>query len=150
MKALFVVFVVAGTEYVVPALDVVQMESFEGATHVPGAPEYVAGLMQIRGQVVPVVDLRARFGLPRVERTLDTRVIVVLHDGRTVALLVDQAREVLALEPDIFTDPPAIVMERARGFVTKVARVGQRLVLLIDSRSVIGEEKLDGQRSPSK
>ena len=70
------------------------MESFAGATPVPGAPPYVAGLVQVRGRVVPVVDLRARFGLPAAEPTLDTRIVVAQHGERTVGLLVDSAREV--------------------------------------------------------
>jgi purine-binding chemotaxis protein CheW len=143
---LYVLFHVAGSEYVLPASDVLQMESFNGATHVPGAPDYVAGLMQIRGKVVPVIDLRRRFGLEQAPATLDTRVVVVQRDERTVALLVDQAREVVRLNPDEFHPPPEIVVEQAKGFVKLVAQTGKRIVMLIDSARIIGEETLDGQQ----
>jgi len=63
MTTLHVAFRVGTAEYVVPAATVLHLESFETATHVPGAPAYVAGLVQVRGRVVPVVDLRRRFGL---------------------------------------------------------------------------------------
>ncbi len=77
MNALHVLFKVAAVDYAMPAADVLQMESFTSATRVPGTPSYVAGLVQIRGRVVPVVDLRARFELPPVTPSLDTRVVVV-------------------------------------------------------------------------
>jgi purine-binding chemotaxis protein CheW len=70
MSTLHVVFKVAGAEYAIPASEVLQMESYTGATPVPGAPAHVAGLMQVRGRVVPVVDARARFGLPLVDRQI--------------------------------------------------------------------------------
>lgn len=144
MSSLHVVFKVAGAEYAIPASEVLQMESFTGATPVPGAPAHVAGLVQVRGRVVPVVDARARFGLPPVERTLDSRVVVGQLGSRVVGLLVDSAREVLKLAPDQVQPPPQLVAEQAQGFVKAVARIGPRLVMLIDFPRVIGEEKVHG------
>jgi purine-binding chemotaxis protein CheW len=144
MSALHVVFKVAGAEYAISAAEVVQMESFTGATPVPGAPPHVAGLMQVRGKVVPVVDARARFGLPPAERTLDTRVVVGQLGTRIVGLLVDSAREVMKLAPEQLQPPPPLVAEQAKGFVRAVAQVGPRLVMLIDFPRVIGEEKVHG------
>jgi purine-binding chemotaxis protein CheW len=145
VSALHVLFKVAGSEYVLPASDVLQMESFTSATRVPGAPPYVAGLVQIRGRVVPVVDLRARFGLQSAEPVLDTRVVVVQQGERAVGLLVDVAREVVSIAPENFKPPPEIVAEQAAGFVKAVAQVGGRLVMLIDCDRVIGEGKLHGK-----
>jgi len=144
MSALHVVFKVAGAEYAIPASEVMQMESFTGATPVPGAPAHVAGLVQVRGRVVPVVDARARFGLPPVDRTMDSRVVVGQLGSRTVGLLVDSAREVMKLAPEQLQPPPPMVAEQAQGFVKAVAQVGQRLVMLIDFSRVIGEEKVHG------
>jgi purine-binding chemotaxis protein CheW len=144
MSTLHVVFKVAGAEYVIPAAEVVQMESFTGATPVPGAPAHVAGLVQVRGRVVPVVDARVRFGMPTVERTLDSRVVVGRLGTRTVGLLVDSAREVLKLAPEQLQPPPPLVAEQAQGFVKAVAQVGPRLVMLIDFPRVVGEETVDG------
>ncbi len=144
MSVLHVVFKIDGAEYALPAADVLQMESFTGATPVPGAPPHVAGLVQVRGRVIPVVDARARFGLPPVERSLDSRVVVGQLGTRTVGLLVDSAREVLKLDPDTLQPPPPLVVEGAKGFVKAVAQVGPRLVMLIDFPRVVGEETPDG------
>jgi purine-binding chemotaxis protein CheW len=144
MSVLHVVFKVDGAEYALPAADVLQMESYTGATPVPGAPAHVAGLVQVRGRVIPVVDARMRFGLPPGQRSLDTRVVVGQLGNRIVGLLVDSAREVLKLDPAQVKPPPPLVVEGARGFVKAVAQVGPRLVMLIDFPRVIGEETPDG------
>jgi purine-binding chemotaxis protein CheW len=140
MSTLHVLLRVADAEYVLPALDILHMESFTAATKVPGAPPYVAGLVQIRRTVVPVVDVRVRFGLPAAVATLDSRVVVVQSGTRTVGLLVDSAREILSIAPDQFRPPPELVAEQAAGYVTSVAQAGARLLMLIDFRKVIGEE----------
>ena len=145
MSALHVVFHVAGNDYALPASEVLHMESFTGAVRVPGTRPYVAGLMQTRSRVVPVVDLRARFGLPAAEPTLDSRVVVVQHGPRVVGLLVDRAREVLHIESDQFRPPPEVIREQAEGFVTSVAQAGPRLVMMIDFAKVIGEEIPDAE-----
>jgi purine-binding chemotaxis protein CheW len=136
---LHVVFKVAGTEYAMPAADVVQMESYAGATPIPGAASHVAGIVQVRGRVVPVVDLRARFGLDAAARTLDSRLVIGQDGGRSVALLVDSAREVVKLDPEQLEPPPPIVADETKGFVKAVARIGERLLMLIDFKRVIGE-----------
>ncbi len=147
MSSLHIMFRVADATYVVAADDVVVMESFEGATRVPGAAEHVAGLVQIRGAVVPVVDLRARFRLPPAEPTLDTRVVVVQAGARRVGLLVDSARDVVRIAADAFQPPPAAIRRQASGFVKAVAQVAGRLVMLIDHLQVVGEEQGDGDGS---
>jgi purine-binding chemotaxis protein CheW len=141
VTVLHVVFRVAGAEYVLPASVVLQMESFAGATPVPGAPPYVTGIIQVRGRVVPVVDLRVRFGLPPVEATLDSRVVVLELPERTVGLLVDSAREVVKLAPDQLRSPPSLVSaDGAEGYVKSVAHLDKRLLMLLDSAKVVGEE----------
>ncbi|KYF68561.1 chemotaxis protein CheW [Sorangium cellulosum] len=145
MSGLHVVLKVADTEYAISAADVLHMESFTGATRVPGTRPYVGGLIQIRGRVVPVVDLRARFGLPTIEPTLDSRVIVVQSGGRTVGLLVDSAREVVNIAADELRPPPEVMTEESSGFVRAVAKLGKRLVMLVDVGKVIGEEQDHGR-----
>ena len=141
---LHVLFKVADAEYALPVSSVLHMESFTGATKVPGTAPYVAGLVQIRGRVVPVLDVRARFGLPPGDRTLDSRVVVAQQQERTVGLLVDSAREVLRIEPDKFKAPPEVVSQHTQGFVKAVAQAGQRLVMLLDFAKLIGEAGAHG------
>ncbi len=140
---LHVLFKVDETLYALPADVVLQMESYTGATLVPGAPAFVAGIIQLRGRVVPVVDLRARFGLPPKERTLETRVVVGEQHDRTVALVADSAREVVRLTPSQLKPPPRLVDDGTKGFVKAVGQLGDRTVMVLDFAKVIGEEPLD-------
>lgn len=139
-RVLYVVFKVDGAEYALRADTVVQMESYSGATPVPGAVPWVAGIMQLRGRVVPVVDLRARFGLPAAPPTADTRVVVGEADGRAVALVADTAREVMRIPPSQVVPPPRLVDDGAGGYVTAVAQVGARTIMVLDFRKLIGDE----------
>lgn len=142
MTALYVVFRVAQAEYAVPAAQVLQLESFSGVTAVPGTLPHVTGIVQVRGQIVPVIDLRLLFGEPEAQAELDTRIIVVVLGERTVGLRVDSSREVLKLEEEQFHATPTVVSERSRGFVRGVARVGPRLLMLLNLVKVLGEEEL--------
>jgi purine-binding chemotaxis protein CheW len=144
VTALHVVFKVADGDYVVAAADVLQMESYSGATRVPGALPYVAGVVQVRGRVVPVIDVRTRFGLSMATPTLDSRVVVVHFQDRTVGLLVDSAREVIKLAPEQIQPPPRIVAEGADGFVKGVAHLDKRLLMLVDFVKIIGEDPIHG------
>lgn len=144
MLALHVTFRVGTAEYALPAADVLHLESFEAATHVPGAPAYVAGLVQTRGRLVPVVDLRARFGLPAVEHSLDRRIVVVQLGTRIAGLLVDSARDIMQIDEAAFEKPPDLVELQSAGFVKAVATVAKRLILLVDVPRIIGEELSHG------
>lgn len=138
---LYVVFRVGDVDYALPASTVLQMESFTGATTVPGARPFVAGIIQLRGRVVPVVDLRVRFGLAAVPPSIDSRVVVVEHAGRAVALLADVAREVVRVTEDEAKPPPRLVDDG--GFVNAVIQRPDRTLLVLDPEKVIGEETLD-------
>lgn len=140
---LHVVFAVAEVEYALPVASVLQMESFAGATEVPGAPAYVLGIVTVRGRVLPVVDLRRRFGLPGSTPGFDTRIVVTESGGRIVALCVDRAREVIDLDPAQRQPAPDLVSDRSAGLVHGMHAVGARLLLLLDLSKVLGEHPHD-------
>jgi purine-binding chemotaxis protein CheW len=147
VNGLHVVFKVGDGDYVLPAADVLQMESFTTATPIPGSAPHVAGLVQVRGRVIPVIDLRARFGLPPVPRTLDSRVIVVQTGDRHVGLLADSAREVVRIDDDQFRPPPEVVAEQSAGFVRSIAQAGNRIVMRVDFEKVIGQSAVSEEQN---
>jgi purine-binding chemotaxis protein CheW len=138
---LFVVFKVGGVDYALAADEVLQMESYGGATPVPGAPDFVTGIIQLRGRVIPVIDLRRRFGLAPLEPTLDSRVVVGEREGRAIALLAETAREVVRVSPSQQKAPPRLVDDG--GFVRSVVQLEDRTILVLDFAKVIGEEPID-------
>lgn len=140
MSELNVVFRVGDGEYAIPADVVLHMETFQGATRVPGTPPHVLGIVQVRGRVIPVVDLRRRFGLALRERGLSDRVLVVEHEGRQVGLLADSAREVVRVDADAFSAPPDL--DGQQSLVAGVAELGGRLLLRIALDRLLGPAEL--------
>jgi purine-binding chemotaxis protein CheW len=144
LDALHLLCRVGDATYALPAREVVELESYAGATAVPGTAPWVDGLVQIRGRVVPAVDLRARLGLPRAPRSLDTRIVVVELGDRVVGLVVDAAREVVRIDPDadggdpVEAAPDAVDAAVVRGMV----RAGERRFLLIDLASLLPGQEL--------
>lgn len=143
-SVLYVIFKVGETEYALAADSIFQMESFNGATSVPGAPPFVIGIVHVRGRIVPLVDLRLRFGLQPGPAVLENRIVVGLHRERLVGLLVDSGREVLKIAPTQFQPPPRILDDQAGGFIKAVAQICSRVIMLVDFAKIIGEEHLDG------
>ena len=128
----FIVFEIAGAAYALPSDAVRQMEMVEHITPVPNAPPFIAGIVFSRGQVVPAVSLRRRFGLDDKPHDLKTRLIVVLHAGRTVGLIADSAREFLPIEAESVRPPPDALVGPAAQFLRGVAVVDERMILILD------------------
>jgi purine-binding chemotaxis protein CheW len=145
MSVLYIVLEVADSAYILPASDVRELETFNGATPVPAARDFVAGVVHIRGRVVPVVDLRRRFGLPPIDRTLETRVVVTEVGDRLVGLVADRARELLRQSVEI-KPPPRVIAEQTQGFVKGIVEIEKRIYLLLDLDMIIGEEQDHGER----
>ncbi len=140
MSTLHVICKIGESEYAIPASEVYQMETYSGATPVPGAPSYVAGLVQIRQKIIPVLNARERFGLPAKPTDLETRVVVLKLSERLVGILVDSAREVQNISPDLFKAPPEIIVKQSEGFVKAVANFKERIIMLMDTLKIVGEE----------
>ena len=133
----YVLFNVAGTTYGLPSGQVRHMEMVEQVTPVPNAPPFVEGVVFSRGQVVPVVNLRVRFGFERAARDLRTRLLVVESSGRTIGLLADDAREFVAI-PDASIQPPSDAIGGLSGnYVEGIATLGDRIVLMLKLTHVI-------------
>jgi purine-binding chemotaxis protein CheW len=113
-------------------------------TNVPHAPEYVEGVMNLRGRIVPVIDLRRRFDQPAVENQRKNRVLVADVDGRAVGLVVDSASEVLKINEAQIEPPPNVFADKATNYVTGVAKYDGRLIILVDLKKILqnGELKM--------
>src|SRR5690349_16129799 len=126
----FILFELAGTAYAVPSQVVQQMEMVEQITPVPNSPPFVDGVVFVRGQVVPVVNLRARFNFERAPCDIKTRLMVIAHSDRSVGLLVDSAREFITLTEDAIKPTPDAITTLSGRYLAGIANVDQRLVLI--------------------
>lgn len=133
----YILFSVAATTYALPSRQVAHVEMVEQVTRVPNAPAFVDGVVFSRGQVVPAINLRARFGFDRAERDLRTRLLVVQAGGRSVGLLVDACREFLAI-PAAAIQPPADGLSGISArYITGIATLHERLVVVLDLAALL-------------
>lgn len=138
----FILCEVAGTTYAVPSGDVAQLEMIEHITPVPNAQAAVEGVVFSRGQVIPAINLRTRFGFPKIEFDTRARLVVVSVGGRNIGLIVDAAREFKRI-PREAINPPSENLETTSGkYLEAIATLGDRIILLLNLAEVVkvGEE----------
>lgn len=113
-------------------------------TKVPTAPAYMRGVVNVRGQAIPVVDMRLRFGLPSVSDTVNTRIIVMelTIDGETAVIggLADSVHEVIELEQGNINPPPHIAMRWRTDFILGMGKRGDEFIIILDVNAVFSSE----------
>jgi purine-binding chemotaxis protein CheW len=127
----YILFSVAATTYALPSREVRHMEMIEGTTRVPNAPAFIDGVVFSRGQVVPVVNLRARFGFERAPYDLRSRLLVVQTGARQIGLVADSAREFVNIPPDAIQPPNEALTGMSGRYVEGIASLGDRLILIL-------------------
>ena len=129
----YILFTVNGTTYALPSQDVAHVEMIEQVTAVPNAAAFVDGVVFSRGQVVPAINLRVRFGFERVAPDLRSRLLVVQVQGRYVGLLVDSCREFLTI-PAASIHPPgdALSSTTQASYLSGIATLGDRVIVLLN------------------
>lgn len=133
----YILFNVAGTTYALKSDQVLHVEMLEQVTPVPNAPGYVEGVVFSRGQVVPVINLRARFGFDRAGVNPRSRLLVVEHEGRRVGLLADESREFIRISESAIRPPQEAIGGLSGNYLEGVATLGERIVLILDVREVV-------------
>jgi purine-binding chemotaxis protein CheW len=137
MSETFILFMVAGTTYALRSRDVAHIEMVDRVTAVPNAAPFVDGVVFSRGQVVPALNLRARFGFVRTPVDLATRLLVVNADGRSVGFVVDAAREFVSIDPGSIQPPNAALTGLSGRYLEGVANLGDRLILVLNLAEVL-------------
>ena len=151
MENQVVVFNLADEHYGVEIAAVDGIIKMQAITVVPRAPHFVEGVTNLRGEVLPVIDLRTRFGMVKVEAyTNDTRIVVVELGGQKVGMIVDAVTQVLRIQSESIEPPSPIVTTLDSAFIRGIAKVDERLVILLDLTRVLSlEEKQDLQAVPA-
>ncbi|MHB1529924.1 MAG: chemotaxis protein CheW [Acidiferrobacteraceae bacterium] len=136
----FLTFRLDQEEYGIPILQVQEIKGWERATRVPSSPAYVQGVINLRGLIVPVVDLRLRFGLPEREADEVTVIIVVNLNGRLAGLTVDSVTDVIDLLSDQLCPVPEYEGRTDREFISGLAPREGGLLILLDVAHLLGPE----------
>jgi purine-binding chemotaxis protein CheW len=130
-------FVIGDEEFAVDILEVQEIIRMVEITPVPKAPHYVEGVVNLRGKVIPIIDMRLRFGLSTAERTKETRIVVVDVSRVILGLVVDSVSEVLRIPSNLIESPPN-GKQGAAEFHKGVGRVDGRLLVLLDLTRLVG------------
>ena len=128
----FVTCRIAQEEFALDVLSVQEINRMVEVTRVPKAPYFVEGVINLRGRIIPVLDLRRRFGLPASDRTDDSRIMVVLVRQRMVGLIVDEVVEVLRVPKSMIEPPPSVGSSAGAEFTQGVGRIEDRLLIVLD------------------
>lgn len=144
----YLTFVLGKEEYGLAILKVREIIGFMDITAVPRTPEYVRGVINLRGQVISVIDLRAKFGMEKTERTEHTCIIVVemAQEGRKLStgIIVDRVSEVLNIAAENVEDPPSFGCGVKTDFIVGMGKIGQSVKILLDIDRVLTDEELAG------
>jgi purine-binding chemotaxis protein CheW len=135
-------FKVGRETYGVPITSLHEIVRVPEITAVPDAPDYLEGVINLRGKIVSVMDLRKRFGEKQATVKKNNRILVVEHAGRLAGLIVDSASEVLKIPADAVEAPPAVFQEGGLNCVTGLGKVGGRLVVLLDMSKLLAPASL--------
>ncbi len=110
-------------------------------TRVPQTPHYVKGLINLRSTVIPVIDLRALFGLPEGEQSDDSRIMVLQVGTKTVGIVVDGVDEVLRISQDQIAEPPPTVASLGNEYLDGLVKLADKLLILLDIDKILGQEQ---------
>ena len=143
-----VTFMVGNEEFAIEILSVQEIVRMMAITSVPQSAPSVEGVVNLRGQITPVVDLRGRFGLEPREHGIDSRMIVVEVGGYVLGFIVDKVNEVLRLSSDIVEPAPTLVTSVSSDYIRGVGKLDDRLLILLDLTRLFGEGELqDAERT---
>jgi purine-binding chemotaxis protein CheW len=135
----YLTFTVGSEEYGAEILRVQEVTGFTAITPIPNAPHHFRGVMNLRGTIIPVIDLRRRFGLPAVEPNRSNAIVVVTAGAKVMGLLVDAVTDVRTFAADDIAPSPDFSEPAQNGSVTGLAKTGEKVVLLLDLDEILAD-----------
>ncbi|MBX9954798.1 MULTISPECIES: chemotaxis protein CheW [Peribacillus] len=135
-----IVFQIKDKEYAIPVDKVSGIEKLLHITRVPKALKFVKGVINLRGVITPIIDLRVRFDFEEVEYDESTRIIIVILDDMEVGLIVDSANDVLDIPVESIEPQPEVVGHLASEYISGVAKIEKRLLVLINLEKALSLE----------
>jgi purine-binding chemotaxis protein CheW len=138
-----VTFEVGSEQFAIDILSVQEINRMMQITRVPQSPDCLEGVINLRGRIIPVVDLRKRFGLAKSDHNTDSRIVVVEVTGRVIGFIVDRVNEVLRVDASIVDAAPAMTVSVERDYIRGVAKLENRLVILLDLSRLFASNELE-------
>jgi purine-binding chemotaxis protein CheW len=137
----WVTFRLANETYGINVMQVQEVLRFSDIAPVPGAPAYVLGIINLRGNVVTVIDTCQRFGLPPIDITDNTRIVIIETNQQVIGILVDAVAEVVYLKRSEIETTPNVGNDESAKFIQGVSHRDNQLLILVDLNKLLGEEE---------
>jgi purine-binding chemotaxis protein CheW len=142
MEEQLVTFKLGKEEFGVDIMKVQEIIKIPPVTFVPRAPRFIEGVINLRGNVIPVISLKERFKMEITGSTNDARIIVIQVNGRTMGVMVDQVTEVIRIPEDAIEPPPPVAVGIDSGYLRGVGKIEDRLIVLLELDTIIDKEQL--------
>lgn len=139
----WVTFQLEEETYGIAVMQVQEVLRYSEIAPVPGAPDYVLGIINLRGNVVTVIDTRTRFGLPAAEVTDNSRVVIIEADQQVIGILVDSVAEVVYLRTSEIDSAPNVGTEESAKFIQGVSNREGELLILVDLNKLLTDDEWD-------
>ncbi len=136
-----VIFKLGHEEYGVNIMQVQEIGEYKQPIKVPNAPAFIEGIINLRGDVIPIISLHKRFNIPKSELSDLTRLIVINVEDRKVGFVVDDASEVLTINSSNVEDAPAMIAGADRKYISGVGKVGERILIVLDLNKLFNEDE---------
>lgn len=130
-------FKIGDEEFGVDILSVQEINRMSQITKVPNTPEFIEGVINLRGRIIPVIDLRVKLGMTRKDHGKNTRIVVVELKGQTIGFIVDEVSEVLRIPKNITEAPPEMVGGMNTDYITSIGKLEDRLLILLDLEKIL-------------
>ncbi|URD70987.1 chemotaxis protein CheW [Leptospira borgpetersenii] len=138
----YILFSLGDEEYAIPISLVDEIIKISNLIRIPKAKDYFAGIMDIRGKVVKMMDLAVKLNIPRVDEIAYDRAIVVKVNGQSVGIIVDKVANVVLFPPESINSPPPSVKGISGRYITGVGKKDDRFIIIIDVEKILGAEEL--------
>lgn len=143
MKGKYLTFWTDKQLFGVPIADVVQIIGKQEITPVPDSPHYAKGVINLRGDIIPVIDVRLRFGKEEVEYDEHTCIIVTKIDESHIGFIVDSVDEVTTISDNNISPPPKMSKDRTNAYLTGIGKVENKVVMLLDTSKILNENEIE-------
>lgn len=137
----YVIFKLGTEEYGVDIMKVKEISEFKESTKVPNAPYFVDGIINLRGEIIPIINLKKRFKISLGDINSDTRIIVININDKNVGFVVDEASQVLRIKDDEIDVAPEIIAGVERQYITGVGKVGEKIIILLDLEKILTDDE---------
>jgi purine-binding chemotaxis protein CheW len=143
MRHELITFGIANQHFGIDIMTVREIRAWSPVTRLPRVPEYVAGVVNLRGAVLPVVDLAARLGWTPTEATPRNPIIVIEHEGQMRGLIVHDVADIVSIEPGTLQQPDAVGHETITHFLEGIAPLGEDMVMVLDLARLMADEPIE-------